>query len=60
MRARDMKKVKEKSNKNTEGFSGATKSHIGSSQLLTCYSDGVFICSQLYLKAKRDARLSVG
>lgn len=57
MRARDMTRVKENP---TEGFSVSTKSHISSSQLLKCYSHGAFICSQLYLKAKRDAQLSVG
>lgn len=51
MRARDMTGVRENP---TEGFSVSTKSHISSSQLLKCYSDGAFICSQLYLKAKRD------
>lgn len=56
MRARDMTRVKENP---TEGFSVSTKSHISSSQLLKCYSNGAFICSQLYLKAERDARLSV-
>lgn len=35
-------------------------SHMSSSQLLSPYSDGAFICSGVCLAAKRDAHVSAG